>query len=225
MSIQLTSAIIKSIAPLATDANIANYLQPLNDTLAKYISGDTVVIAMFLAQILHESASFRYVEELASGAEYEGRKDLGNIYAGDGVRYKGRGLIQITGRANYQALSQALGKDFINHPEILEMPENAALSAGWFWVTRNLNTIASPGTEQAFETVTQRINGGLNGLADRQQYWAKAKAVLYPLASQAAEAAPAVAPVVPATPNVQTTTPATPVPDSSFLSKLTSWFN
>ncbi len=84
----------------------------------------------------------KYVKELASGSDYEGRKNLGNTQPGDGVRFKGIGLIQITGRANYEKASKALGQDFINHPELLEQPEWAVKSACWWWSNAGLNQVA-----------------------------------------------------------------------------------
>jgi len=128
--------------------------------------------AAFLAQLGHESGQFRYVKELASGEAYEGRKDLGNTQKGDGKRYKGRGLIQITGRANYTTLSKAFGVDFVAKPELLETPEWACRSAAWFWGTRKLNELAD---KEQFITITKRINGGTNGLKDRQELYAAAK--------------------------------------------------
>src|SRR6185436_1802430 len=101
--------------------------------------------AMFLAQLGHESMSFRYMEEIASGAAYEGRKDLGNTHTGDGKRFKGRGPIQLTGRANYKAAGDALGVDFINSPEIAAFTEYGFRTAVWFWGTRNLNPLADVG--------------------------------------------------------------------------------
>lgn len=134
--------------------------------------------AAFLAQLAHESGSLRYTRELADGSAYEGRRDLGNTEPGDGPRYKGRGLIQITGRANYRACSKALFDDeqtLIDHPELLELPANAAMSAAWFWQSRGLNTLADQGK---FEAITRRINGGTNGMADRLAHWDRALKVL-----------------------------------------------
>ena len=121
--------------------------------------------ATFLSQLAHESGRFYYVEEIASGKAYEGRKDLGNVKPGDGVRYKGRGLIQLTGRANYRQLSQELGVDFENNPDLLKSPQYAVQSACWFWQSRNLNEFADV---RDIKTITKRINGGYNGLADRE---------------------------------------------------------
>jgi putative chitinase len=135
--------------------------------------------AAFLAQIGHESGQLRYVRELASGEDYEGRKDLGNVEPGDGERYKGRGLIQITGRKNYLACSMALFNDdrLIQFPELLEDPTNACRSAGWFWKSSGLNELADEGMA-SFGIVTRRINGGLNGMADRLTLYRKAQEVL-----------------------------------------------
>jgi len=126
----------------------------------------------FIAQLAHESGEFRYMEELASGAAYEGRKDLGNTQAGDGVRFKGRGLIQITGRANYTAVGKALGVDFLSSPELLETPQYAVISACWFWNSRNLNVLAD---KDDFLGITKKVNGGTNGLSDRKMYLDRAE--------------------------------------------------
>ena len=126
----------------------------------------------FLAQIAVESGEFRYLKELASGNEYEGRIDLGNIEPGDGIKFKGRGLIQITGRANYQLISNDFNVDFISNPELLETPQYATQSACWFWNLRHLNPLAD---QENFVLITKRINGGTNGLIQRETYWQKAK--------------------------------------------------
>jgi putative chitinase len=132
-------------------------------------------IQMFLAQIGHESGQLRYVKELASGQAYEGRKDLGNTHIGDGVKYKGRGLIQLTGRSNYVLASLALGLPLLEKPELLESPENAARVAGWFWYNKRLNGLADEGL---FEKMTKVINGGLNGYADRYKLLQRAMEVV-----------------------------------------------
>lgn len=124
----------------------------------------------FLAQLAHESGNFRYMEEIASGAAYEGRKDLGNTQAGDGKRYKGRGPIQLTGRANYRKYGQQLGIDFENNPDIVALPSVGLLVACKFWSDNDLNTLAD---KDDVLTITRRINGGTNGLADREAHLAK----------------------------------------------------
>lgn len=161
--------------PYSTADNRAKFAGPLNDAMARYSIDTPKRQAAFIAQIAHESGSLRYTREIASGAAYENRLDLGNIHPGDGVRYKGRGLIQITGRDNYYRLGLSLGVDLIANPELLEAPEYAALSAGWFWNERGLNDLADA---NKFEMITRRINGGLNGLKDREQFFAKAKEVM-----------------------------------------------
>ena len=90
---------------------------------------------------------------------------------GDGQKYRGRGQIQITGRANYMACGEGLGLDLIKLPELLERPQHACMSAAWFWASRGLNTLADAGP---FDRITRRINGGQNGAADRQELYARA---------------------------------------------------
>jgi len=128
--------------------------------------------AHFIAQLAHESGNFRYMEEIASGAAYEGRKDLGNVMAGDGVRFKGRGPIQLTGRANYQKYGRALGIDFEAHPELVVIPSIGFLVACKFWVNNGLNELAD---RDDVLTITRRINGGTNGLDDRKANLTKIK--------------------------------------------------
>lgn len=151
----------------------------LNTAMGRFQIVGPKRVAAFIAQIGHESGQLLWVREIwgptPQQARYEGRSDLGNTQKGDGSKYRGRGLIQITGRANYAACGEALALDLINHPELLEQPQNAAMSAAWFWSTKGLNTLADSGD---FERITRRINGGLNGLADRLALWEKARAVL-----------------------------------------------
>lgn len=132
--------------------------------------------AAFLAQIGHESGSFRYTEEIASGSAYEGRKSLGNTQPGDGIRFKGRGLIQITGRANYTQISKAMDADFVNNPQLLSTPDRATSSACWWWRDRGLNELAD--RQINFRQITKIINGGYNGLADREAIYKRALEVL-----------------------------------------------
>lgn len=134
--------------------------------------------AMFLAQIGHESGGLQWSVEIwgptNAQKRYEGRLDLGNTQPGDGYKYRGRGLIQTTGRANYAATGRALGLDLVARPELLGLPPLAARSAGWFWKTKGLNEIADAGD---FVKATKRINGGTSGLADRQALYAAAQQV------------------------------------------------
>lgn len=131
--------------------------------------------AAFIAQLAHESGNFKYSEEIASGRAYEGRRDLGNTQPGDGERFKGRGYIQLTGRANYAAAGKSLGLDLVNHPELAARPENAARIAAWYWNSRGLNAKADAGD---FDGITRSINGGYNGKADRDRRYEVALATL-----------------------------------------------
>lgn len=139
---------------------------------AEYMITTPRRLSAFVAQVAHESAELRYTAEIADGKAYEGRADLGNTEEGDGPRYKGRGLIQITGRANYQKLADAWGMPLILHPEILEQPEYAVRSAAWFWQTKGCNTLADG---DKFGSITKTINGGYNGIDARLAYWLKAR--------------------------------------------------
>lgn len=132
-------------------------------------------IRMFLAQVGHESGQLRYVEELATGQQYEGRKDLGNLEPGDGVRYKGRGLIQLTGKRNYSLAALALDLPLLEQPELLCTPENACRVSGWFWKNNTLNALCDVGF---FKELTRRINGGQNGYADRYKLLQRAMEVI-----------------------------------------------
>ena len=141
--------------------------------------------AAFLAQVGHESGQLQHVRELGSD-QYLSKYDTGTLAAklgntpapdGDGQRYRGRGLIQITGHDNYLRCSLTLFGDerLLRTPELLQLPQWAAESAAWFWSINGLNTLAD---QDQFTTITQRINGGLTGLKDRLQLWERARAVL-----------------------------------------------
>lgn len=151
----------------------------LNTAMNRYQIVGAKRVAAFIAQIGHESGQLKYVKEIwgptKAQARYEGRADLGNTQPGDGAKFRGRGLIQITGRANYMVCGEALALDLITHPELLEKPQHACMSAAWFWASRGLNTLADAGQ---FDTISRRINGGQNGAADRQVLYARALKVL-----------------------------------------------
>lgn len=132
-------------------------------------------LAHFMAQLAHESGGFRYMEEIASGAAYENRRDLGNTQPGDGKRYKGRGPIQLTGRANYREYGQAIGIYLEEHPEIAAIPSIGLHIACEYWKRKGLNALADA---DDLEAITRKVNGGVNGLADRKQYLGKMKALL-----------------------------------------------
>ena len=162
------------IAPHSPKDNIARLIEPLNDTMARYAINTPLRICHFIAQIAHESDGFYTTEEYADGSAYEWRTDLGNTQRGDGKRYKGRGLMQITGRANYAEISRDLSVNFVANPNLLATPEYATLSAGWFWNKRNLNFYAD---RDNFERITRIINGGTNGFDDRYRYLMRGKQV------------------------------------------------
>lgn len=128
-------------------------------------------IRHFISQISHESGAGKWMKELASGDSYEGRSDLGNTQPGDGRKYKGGGFIQLTGRANYTAFSK-----FMNDPKIMNGVDYVAstypaTSAGFWWHNNNMNDLCdkNPSVEQ----ITRRVNGGLNGIADRRYYYGR----------------------------------------------------
>lgn len=162
------------------------WLEPIRAAADAYGITAPHQVAAFLPQVGHESANFKYTTELWGPTDaqlgYEGRADLGNTQPGDGARYKGHGLIQVTGRANHAAARDRMRAkfgpqvpDFEAHPELLAEREWAAMSAGDYWQSRNLNRLADAGK---FELITRRINGGLNGYADRLIKWHAVRAVL-----------------------------------------------
>lgn len=159
--------------------NAGVFVPALNTAMNRYGIVGAARAAAFIAQVGHESGQLRWVSEIwgptAQQTGYEGRADLGNTVKGDGPKYRGRGLIQITGRANYAACGEALGLDLIDNPELLDLPRHAAMSAAWFWSTRGLNTLAD---QRDFAKITRRINGGRTGQADRQALYDKALKVL-----------------------------------------------
>lgn len=162
------------------------WLPWVNEALDVFEINTLARISAFLAQIGHESGGLHFVRELwgptAAQRGYEGRQDLGNTQPGDGPKYKGHGLIQITGRSNHALCRDGLKArgldcpDFEAEPEKLELPRWAAMSAGWFWTDyKHLNALADSGD---FERITKKINGGLNGYDERVSLWEMAKETL-----------------------------------------------
>lgn len=167
---------LQLVMPRALESRVKLYYEPLVAGMTRYKITSDLRMAHFIAQLAHESASFRYAEEIASGEAYEGRRDLGNTEPGDGRRFKGRGLIQLTGRANYAEYSRASGVDYLSAPQKVASDPFAAVDvACWFWNSRRLNALADADDVKG---VTRRINGGFNGLDDRIDYLTRAKAVL-----------------------------------------------
>jgi putative chitinase len=170
----MTPAQLTQMMPFAA-ARAATYAEPLSKAMLEFDIDTAKRRAAFLAQVCHESGSLRYVREIADGSAYEGRQDLGNVTHGDGVRFKGRGLLQITGRANYASCGTALRVDLLSEPELLEQPDNACRSAGWFWSSHSLSKYADA---DAFGALTRAINGGYNGLDDRIVHWLRIRKCL-----------------------------------------------
>lgn len=163
-----------STETVATGMGAGRYAKPLEDACIRFGITTTLQKAHFLAQVAHESDGFATTVEYASGAAYEGRADLGNTEPGDGRFFKGRGLIQLTGRYNYTDYSRAMYGDdrAVRAPVMVAQLPDAALAAGWYWQSRGLNPLAA---DDDLERVTRRINGGLNGLDSRAGYLRLAK--------------------------------------------------
>ena len=151
------------------------FFAPLTQAMTEFDINTAWRKSAFLAQIGYESAQLLYVQEPLSGRSYEGRVDLGNTEKGDGIKYKGRGLINIAGRKNYSAVMQGLGIDCLEYPELLEQPELAARSAAWFWKNEGLNELADDGL---FIMITRRINGAACNLSARFDLYAAARLIL-----------------------------------------------
>ena len=167
---------LREICRYAKSRTLEPFVEPLNDAMQEFEINALKRRAAFIAQVAQESGEFRYVREIASGAAYDtGAKAvaLGNTPEDDddGERYRGGGLLQITGRANYAACGAALGLDLLSQPELLEGYANAARSAGWFWREHGLNELAD---RAEFRKITLRINGGLNGYGERLAYYDRA---------------------------------------------------
>lgn len=174
---EITKEFLKGVMPYASNSNIERFLPYLLEWMPKYGITTKDRICHFIAQVAHESGSFVYVKELASGKAYDTGKlaaNLGNTPEedGDGQKYKGRGLIQITGTSNYKAISKDWGVDVFSKPELLETPTYAVRSACWFWWKHGLNKLVDSGT--TIEKITKVINGGQNGLVDRKEFYKRA---------------------------------------------------
>ena len=174
----LTAPVLEALMPLARQEQALRYFDPLVACMAQNQIDTPLRQAHFLAQLGHESGSLRFPEEIADGSRYEGRVDLGNTQTGDGRRFKGRGLIQITGRVNYTAYGKARNRDFVSgdNPKLLGSdPVLAADCSGWYWTSRGLNALADKDDVRA---ITLKINGGFNGLDDRTRRLKLAKCLL-----------------------------------------------
>jgi len=162
----------------AGDSDIAEFAAAIEGEMAQRLIDSPLRRAHFLAQIGHESGELRFRTELASGSAYEGRVDLGNDQPGDGTRFKGRGLIQLTGKANYKMFGRSIGREaeIMADPDIMARDATLCVqAAGWFWASRHLNSLAD---SNDLTQITRRVNGGLNGLEDRRRLLKRATAVL-----------------------------------------------
>jgi len=182
----LTTEQLQKIMPQLPAAKRATLFPFLTAAIGEFAIEQPPRTAAFVAQLAHESGQFRFMEELwgptAAQRRYEppGKlaTDLGNTQTGDGKRFKGRGPIQITGRANYRRFGDLLGVDLIADPPRAALPEVAFRIAGLYWSRKGLNELADQVTPEAFRQITKRINGGFNGLADRERFYETAKQVL-----------------------------------------------
>lgn len=162
-----------------SQARALEWFPHIEAACAEFDINTPVRMSAFLAQVGHESGGFVYTRELwgptAAQVRYEGRADLGNVFPGDGFRFRGRGLLQVTGRYNYETVRDALGVDVILYPERLEGKPLAARASAWWWQANGCNELADAGD---FRALTRRINGGTNGLADRESRYARARLAL-----------------------------------------------
>ncbi len=173
----ITESQIRRIMPKAPENRVTDFVASFNKWADKFGIDTKQRAAGYIAQVAHETLQLIYLEEIASGQQYEGRKDLGNTQPGDGKRFKGRGFLMMTGRANYQeyASSEFCVGDLMSHPEWLSRFPGAQKSAMFYWYKNNLNEYADA---DDIKGMTRRINGGYNGLAQRQYYYRVAKRVL-----------------------------------------------
>jgi putative chitinase len=176
MAPRVSAQALRYVCPWLTAGQARRLGRVIGPAFVRYEITSPGRAAAAVAQFAHESAGFRTTTEFASGAAYEGRRDLGNTHPGDGVRFKGRGYLQITGRANYQGVSRAFGHDFLAHPADLAKPRWAAMASCWWWHAHGCNQLADSGD---FAALSARINGRhpANGLADRVALHARARQV------------------------------------------------
>jgi putative chitinase len=182
----LTVQQLVSIMPAIPAARREVFLPFLQAAMTEFAIEAPARAAAFLAQLAHESGQFRFMEELWGPTTAQRRYEpastlatnLGNSQAGDGRRFKGRGPIQITGRANYRRFGDLLAVDLVSEPARAALPELAFRIAGLYWSKKGLNELADRATDDAFREITRRINGGFNGLEDRRRFYAAACAVL-----------------------------------------------
>jgi predicted chitinase len=182
----LTTEQLQSIMPRLPAAKNSQFLPPLTAAMKEFAIEAPARAAAFLAQLAHESGQFRFMEEIWGPTDAQRRyepvttlsQNLGNTEPGDGKRFKGRGPIQLTGRANYKRFGDMLNVDLVADPLRAATPDVAFRVAGLYWSKKGLNELADKATDEAFVEITRRINGGTNGLADRQAFYSVARNVL-----------------------------------------------
>ncbi|NOT13459.1 MAG: glycoside hydrolase family 19 protein [Methylococcaceae bacterium] len=176
----ISAEILLKIMPNLKEALCDEYFPFIQQAMDEFEINTPLRESAFLAQIAHESGEFRYLEELWGPTDAQRRyeppskkaNDLGNTHPGDGKRFKGRGAIQLTGRANYKKFGDLLSLDLPTHPEWVATPQVAFRVSAAFWKLNGLNELAD---QQKFETMTRRINGGLTGLTERLMFYNRAK--------------------------------------------------
>ena len=182
----LTTEQLQRIMPGLPAAKGAQFFPFLTAAIAEFGIDAPARTAAFLAQLAHESGQFRFMQEIWGPTPAQQRYEptttlsttLGNTEAGDGRRFKGRGPIQITGRANYRRFGDLLGLNLVDNPDSAALPDVAFRVAGLFWSKKGLNELADRVTPEAFKEITRRINGGFNGLAERERFYEAAKSAL-----------------------------------------------
>jgi putative chitinase len=182
----LTDEQLHAIMPRVSDTKGRELLPFLQAAMTECAIDRPAREAAFLAQVAHESGQFQFMQEIWGPTDAQRRYEppstlatrLGNTEPGDGRRFKGRGPIQITGRANYRRFGDLLGVDLVSDPERAALPDLAFRIASLFWMKKGLNELADRATADAFREITKRINGGLNGLTDRERFYAVARTVL-----------------------------------------------
>lgn len=173
---RITETQIRRVMPNAQNERVKEFVKSFNEWCDTFGITTPIRVAMYVAQVAHETGELKWLEEIASGKQYEGRKDLGNTQPGDGVRFKGRGYLQCTGRRNYQSYKDSgycVG-DLMAHPEWLSKQPGCQKASMWFWKKNNLNRWADADDAVG---LSKRINGGTNGMAQRLYYTRVAKKV------------------------------------------------
>lgn len=163
---------LRSLCPGAKQNIIDGVAEYFNQYSKEYGVNTPLRVVHFLSQAAHETDKFKTLQEYASGSAYEGRRDLGNVKKGDGRRYKGRGIFQLTGRANYRTIGKVLDLDLENNPDSALNPKYSVLIALEYWKSRRINSNADI---DDIVGVTKKINGGRNGLQDRINLLKRAK--------------------------------------------------